>query len=224
MNGLAAMNLDETRYQLERTEFGPAALPQVETLLRAVGNYQNSVADLDAELRAISGDRDLSEEGRQARRERASQAWADRTERTLADLEARAARMVGDAEARIVPPVTDRDTLADAERHVLLMLEQTPLSQVPRVLSELASSDEYPDVQRLLALTKWGGMLLRSKGATADAERWERERQMLMRPFLSESGQRALDDLAGLRDAATIPRNLRALYEGTLYRYGVRNR
>ena len=224
MTILASLSLDEASYRLQQTELSPAACAEAETLLHAVGHYQNSVSALDDELRAISGDLNLSEEGRSRRREQATQAWADRTDRTLADLEARAARVVSSTEARVVPPALDRDRLADAERHVLMMIEQTPLAQLPRVLSDLASSDQYPDIQRLLAVTPFGGMLLRSKGAIGDAERWEQERPALMRPFLSESGRRALDDLAGLRDAATIPANLRTLYEGTRYRYGLRGR
>ncbi len=222
MDTLVGLNLDEVRYTLDHAELSSSALSSADAMLGGADGYLESVRALDANLRALDGDRDLSDEGRRRHRGEAVQAWAAKAERTLADLDARAERMVKSVESQLSPPTLARDRLADAERHVLMMLEPVPLSSLPRVLRDLASSDEYPDVQHLLAVTKWGGMFLRSKGATGDAERWERERTALMRPLLSESGQRALDDLVPLREAARVPSLLWDLYDAERVRRGLR--
>lgn len=226
---LDALALDNTADQLATADLSPNARREAEALQTAANEYQQDLQQLDAHLRAVNENPDLTDEGRRRRRDEVIQAWADESERMLNSLETRAARLVPNAAAQIRPPPLHTDAqlaearLSAAERHTRMMLDTVPTAQLPDRLAELAGSDAYPDVSYLLSATPFGRMYLESRGARGlAATEWEEARLTALRPRLSPAAQRTLDDLPGLRAAASISANLRGLHQGNRLRYGLR--
>lgn len=223
-----ALALENSDVQLATADLSPAARREVVGLQTTVNEYHEDVRQLDDHLRAIDANRDLSDEGRRSRRDEVVQAWADEAEQTLSSLDARAGRLVPNAEAQITPPPLHPDPqiaearLSAAERHTQMMLDTVPTAQLPNRLAELAGSDAYPDVGYLLSATPFGRMYLESRGVFGESgNEWEARRLEALRPRLSAAAQRALDDLPGLRSAARIPASLRGLHDQNRMRYRV---
>jgi hypothetical protein len=224
-----ALALENTNAQLATADFSPAARLEVEALQTAANEYQEDVRQLDDHLRAVDANRDLSDEGRRSRRDEVIQAWADEADRTLNSLDARAGRLVPNAEAEIRPPPLHTDPqlaearLSAAEQQTQMMLDTVPTAELPDRLAELAGSDAYPDVGYLLSATPFGRMYLESRGVMGESTtEWEETRLAALRPRLPPAAQRALDDLPGLREAASIPESLRGLHTQNRFKYGLR--
>jgi len=224
-----ALVLENTEARLATADLSPTARRNVEALQTAANEYQQDLRQLDDHLRAINENPDLSDEGRRSRRDEVIQAWADEADRTLNSLDERAARLVPNAEAQITPPPLHADAqlaearLSAAERHTQMMLDTVPTVQLPDRLAELAGSDAYPDVAYLLSATPFGRMYLESRGAMGEsATEWEETRLQVLRPRLLPAAQRALDDLPGLREAASIPMSLRGLHTQNRLKYGLK--
>ncbi len=229
MSMLDALALEYAETQLATADLSPSARRQVVDLQTAANEYQEDVRQLDDHLRAIDANRDLSDEGRRSRRDEVIQAWADAADRTLNSLDASVARLVPNAEAQIIPPPLHADAqlaearLTAAERHAQMMLDTVPTAQLPDRLAELAGSDAYPDVSYLLSATPFGRMYLEARGVMGESTtEWEARRLEALRPRLSPAAQRALDDLPGLREAASIPVSLRGLHKQNRFKYGLK--
>jgi len=224
-----ALALENAEARLATADLSPTSRLEVEALQTAANEYQQDLRQLDDHLRDINENRDLSDEGRRSRRDEVIQAWADAAERTLTILDASAARLVPNAEAQITPPPLHADAqlaearLTAAERHTQMMLDTIPTAQLPDRLAELAGSDAYPDVGYLLSATPFGRMYLESRGVMGESTtEWEARRLEVLRPRLSPAAQRALDDLPGLREAASIPASLRGLHTQNRFKYGLK--
>ncbi len=224
-----ALALENADAQLATADLSPTARREVEALQTAANEYQEDVRLLDTLLAAVDANTELSDEGRRRRREDAVRAWDENADRTLSSLDARAARLVPNAEAQIRPPPLHTEPqlaearLGAAERHTQMMLDTVPTAQLPDRLAALAGSDAYPDVGYLLSATPFGRMYLESRGAMGlAATEWEEARLAALRPRLSPAAQRALDDLPGLREAARIPESLRGLHTQNRFKYGLK--
>jgi hypothetical protein len=224
-----ALALENAEARLATADLSPTSRLEVEALQTAANEYQQDLRQLDDHLRDINENRDLSDEGRRSRRDEVIQAWADGAEQTLNGLEARAARLVSNAEAQITPPPLHADAqlaearLSASERHAQMMLDTIPTAQLPERLAELAGSDAYPDVGYLLSATPFGRMYLESRGVMGESTtEWEARRLEVLRPRLPPAAQRALDDLPGLREAASIPQSLRGLHTQNRFKYGLK--
>ncbi len=225
-----ALALENAEARLTTADLSPSARRQVDDLQTAANGYQQDLRQLDDHLRAIDANRDLSNEGRRSRRDEVIQTWADEAERTLNRLDARAARLIPNAEAQIRPPPLHADAqlakarLTAAERHTQMMLDTVPMAQLPDRLAELAGSDAYPDVSYLLSATPFGRMYLESRGVMGESTtEWEARRLEALRPHLPPAAQRALDDLPGLREGSNIldaPRMLEGVTRSVSHRYG----
>jgi hypothetical protein len=223
-----ALALENAEARLTTADLSPTSRRQVDALQNAVNEYHQDIRQLDDHLRAIDANRELSDEGRRSRRDEVIQAWADEADRTLNSLDARASRLVPNAEAQITPPPLHADPqletarLSAAERHAMMMLEQVPVAQLQNRMLEYATGATYPDVSYLLSATPFGRMYLESKGVFGESTtEWEARRLEALRPRLSATAQRALDDLPGLREAASIPVSLRGLHDQNRLRYRV---
>ncbi len=224
-----ALALKNAEARLATADLSPTSRLEVEALQTAVDEYQEDVRQLDDHLRAVDANRDLSDEGRRSRRDEVIQTWADEADRTLNSLDARAARLVPNAEAQITPTPLHADAqlaearLTAAERQTQMMLDTVPTAELPDRLAELAGSDAYPDVGYLLSATPFGRMYLESRGVMGESTtEWEETRLAALRPRLSATAQRALDDLPGLREAASIPVSLRGLHTQNRFKYGLK--
>jgi hypothetical protein len=224
-----ALALENAEARLATADLSPTSRLEVEALQTAANEYQQDLRQLDDHLRDINENRDLSDEGRRSRRDEVIQAWADGAEQTLNGLDARAARLVSNAEAQITPPPLHADAqlaearLSASERHAQMMLDTIPTAQLPERLAELAGSDAYPDVGYLLSATPFGRMYLESRGVMGESTtEWEARRLEVLRPRLPPAAQRALDDLPGLREAASIPQSLRGLHTQNRFKYGLK--
>jgi hypothetical protein len=224
-----ALALENTNAQLAAADLSPSARREAEALQTAANEYQQDLRQLDDHLRAIDANRDLSDEGRRSRRDEVIQAWAEEAEQTLNSLDASAARLVPNAEAQIRPTPLHADAqlaearLSAAERHTQMMLDTVPTAELPDRLAELAGSDAYPDVSYLLSATPFGRMYLESRGILGESTtEWEARRLEALRPHLPPAAQRALDDLPGLREAASIPASLRGLHTQNRLKYGLK--
>jgi hypothetical protein len=229
MSMLDALALENAEARLATADLSPTSRREAEALQTAANEYQQDLQQLDDHLRAIDENRDLSDEGRRSRRDDVIQTWAEEAEQTLNRLDARAARLVPNAEAQITPPPLHAEgplaeaRLSASERHVMMMLDTVPTPQLPDRLAELAGSDAYPDVSYLLSATPFGRMYLESRGAMGlAATEWEETRLEVLRPRLLPAAQRALDDLPGLREAARIPASLRGLHTQNRLKYGLK--
>ena len=224
-----ALVLENTEARLATADLSPTARRNVEALQTAANEYQQDLRQLDDHLRAINENPDLSDEGRRSRRDEVIQTWAEEAEQTLNSLDERAARLVPNAEAQITPPPLHADAqlaearLTAAERQTQMMLDTVPTAQLPDRLAELAGSDAYPDVSYLLSATPFGRMYLEARGAMGlAATEWEEARLEALRPRLLPAAQRALDDLPGLRQAASIPASLCGLHTQNRLKYGLK--
>jgi hypothetical protein len=229
MSMLDALALENAAAQLATADLSPSARREVDALQTAANEYQQDLRQLDDHLRAIDANRDLSDEGRRSRRDEVIQTWAEEAEQTLTILDASAARLVPNAEAQITPPPLHAEPqlaearLSAAERHAQMLLDTVPTAELPDRLAELAGSDAYPDVAYLLSATPFGRMYLEARGVLGEsATEWEERRLEVLRPRLPPAAQRALDDLPGLREAASIPQSLRGLHTQNRFKYGLK--
>ncbi len=229
MTTTAAPNLgelDALRDRLALADLSPAARADADALLSGADAYLAGVQQLDTDLDAVDADPALSEY-RSRHRDLVFERWAFRTDGMFRPLEVRAERMVTDAERQVVaPPLhpdesTANSRLQAAMRTLRGTLEPLPVPEADAELRELAGSDELPDLRYLLVTTAWASLYLRSREAAAAAAAFERDRPALLRPLLSASGQRSLDDLPGLREAARVPALVRDLYAAERVRRGV---
>ena len=228
MSMLDALALEHSENQFRDANLSPSARREYDAMQQASREYQEDRGHLEAQLRAVDSNTDLSDEGRRRRRGEVINAWAEEMERNLSTLEARAARLVPNAVAQISPPSLHIDQtiaqarLAAAERHVQMMLENVPTAQLTDRMAEYAASETYRDVAYILSATPFGRMYLEARGRFGEAaDEWEERRLETLRPRLSEAGRRALDDLPSLRDIARLPSNLRGLYTADRARYGL---
>ncbi len=223
-----ALILEEIARDLDRAKLSPAARAGVDAARELITDYFDAQRALEERLHTIGEDKSLSAVGQADKQTREKQKWLEQAERLLDDLETRTGALVKNAERQLTPPPLASDaTLAHlrleaAERHLHLLLTDIPLARLPDELRDLATDGQYPDVTFLIAATSYASMLLRSKGAIADAERFERTRYELLRGSLPPAGVQALDDLPGLKDADRLAPSMRGLHQGLRYRYGIR--
>ena len=228
MSMLDLLALEHSENQFRDANLSPSARREYDAMQQASREYQEDRGHLEAHLRAIDSNAELSDEGRRRRREEAVRAWDEEADRHLSRLEARAAHLVPNAVRQLtVPPLHVDPTTAEvrrsaAERHTQMMLERVPVGQLQDRMMEYAISTDYPDVAYVLSATAFGRMYLEARGLLGEAATdWETRRLETLRPRLSETGRRALDDLPSLRDIARLPSNLRGLYTVDRARYGL---
>ena len=224
-----ALALEYADDRLRDADLSPAARREHEAIQNADRDYQEDRRLLDTLLNAVNGNTELSDEGRRRRREDALREWDETADRLLSSLEARAARLVPDAVRQLTVPPLHRDPataqarLAAAERHAMMMLEHVPVAQLQDRMTAYATSATYNDVSYALSATPFGRMYLESRGVLgAGGDEWEERRLEALRPRLSDTGQRALDDLPSLRQIAQLPTNLRGMHDRNRMRYGLR--
>lgn len=217
-----ALALEQITEDLYRADLSPAARREADALQAAARGFEQGRRDFDDQLRALAENDNLRDHEKESRRAKLLAGWVTQTEATLSSLEARARRIVSDAEAQTRLPALDSPRQDAAERHVRMILETTPTVQLPDRLAELAASDAYPDIALLLTTTAFGRMFLEARGARGQAaDDWERARLEALRPRLSAAGQNAVADLPGLRAAARIPQHLRGYFDADRFRYRV---
>ena len=224
-----ALYVEHVAADLARADLSPSARQAVDTLCNAANDLAGGRTMLEDRLRAIAADPDLSDTARSRRRDEAVRAWEAATDLYLIDLETRAARLVPHAESQIVPPALHTDPVlaeargGNARADLQMLLANVPIQGLTDRMAELAQSEAYPHVARLLATSSFGSMYLESRGVSGEeVVTWNERRLTALRPLLTPSAQRVLDDLPALRQASTVPASLRGIFDGQRAAYGPR--
>jgi hypothetical protein len=222
----AALQLEhldkETQHQLS----GPAAL-ELDAIRAAPNEYQARHDELQADLASIRADPALSETGKATTAAAELETWRSAAERLLETTTGRLERALRARESAAKVPPLDPDAsiaaqrLSAAREDARMALDPVPPRDLIARMSELATSDETPDIRHLLlAPGGWGQLYLESRGVH-ERPAWEAAQLGAVRPLLGAQAARALDELEAFRAAADIPAALRALHASRIALYGL---
>jgi hypothetical protein len=212
----------ETQHQLTG-----AAAADLDAIRAAPNEYNSRHDELQADLATIRADSALSETGRAAAAAAELETWRAAAEKLLETTTGRLERALRARQSTATLPPLDPNPsiaaqrLSAAREDARMALEPVAPRELIARLTDLATSDETPDVRHLLlAPGGWGALYLESRGVHERAT-WEAARLEAVRPLLSPQAARALDELEAFKAAADIPNALKALHASRIALYGL---
>jgi hypothetical protein len=222
----AALQLESLEKETQHQLTGAAAA-ELDAIRAAPNQYNSRHDELQGDLASIRADLALSETGKAAAAAAELETWRADAEQLLETTTGRLERALKARQSTATLPPLDPNPAIAAQRlsaareDARMTLDVVPPRELIARLTDLATSDETPDVRHLLlAPGGWAALYLESRGVH-ERTAWEAARLEAVRPLLGPQAARALDELEAFKSAADIPNALKALHASRVALYGL---